>query len=40
MDQQDLVETQQKVLVASLRTGMTQLTTNLGQAVSAFRWVA
>jgi N4-gp56 family major capsid protein len=40
IDTQDLVETQQKVLVASLRTGMTQLTTNLGQAVSAFRWVA
>lgn len=40
IDTQDLVETQQKVLVASLRTGMTQLTTNLGQAVSAFRWIA
>ncbi len=38
MDTQDLVETQQKVLVASLRTGMTQLTTNLGGAVSTFRW--
>lgn len=40
MDTQDLVETQQKVMVASLRTGMTQLTTNIGDAVSAFRWVA
>lgn len=40
IDTQDLVETQQKVLVASLRTGMTQLTTNLGQAVSALRYVA
>ena len=40
MDTQDLVETQQKVFVASLRTGMTQLTTNLGGAVSTFRWVA
>ena len=40
MDTQDLVETQQKVLVASLRTGMQQLTTNLGGAVSTFRWVA
>lgn len=40
VDTQDLVETQQKVLVASLRTGMTQLTTNLGSAVSALRWVA
>ncbi len=38
MDTQDLVETQQRVLVASLRTGMTQLTDNLGGAVSAFRW--
>ena len=40
IDTDDLVETQQKVLVASLRTGMTQLTTNLGDAVSTFRWVA
>jgi HK97 family phage prohead protease/HK97 family phage major capsid protein len=37
-DTQDLVETQRKVLVASLRTGMTQLTTNLGQGCSAMRW--
>jgi N4-gp56 family major capsid protein len=40
IDTQDLVENQQKVLVASLRTGMTQLTTNLGQGVSTFRWTA
>jgi hypothetical protein len=40
MDTQDLVESQKKVLVASLRTGMTKLTSNLGDAVSAFRWVA
>lgn len=40
IDSDELVETQQKVLVASLRTGMTQLTTNLGDAVSTFRWVA
>lgn len=40
IDTQDLVESQQKVLVASLRTGMTKLTTNLGDAVSALRWVA
>lgn len=40
IDTQDLVETQQKVFVASLRTGMQQLTTNLGGAVSTFRWVA
>ncbi len=37
-DTQDLVEYQKKVLVASLRTGMTQVTTNLGQGVSVFRW--
>lgn len=40
IDTQDLVETQRKVLVASLRTGMTQVTTNLGGAVSAMRYVA
>ena len=39
-DTQDLVETQRKVLVASLRTGMTQITTNLGGAISALRYVA
>ena len=38
-DTQDLVETQRKVLVGSLRTGMTQLTTANGQGVSAFRWL-
>lgn len=38
VDSQDLVEKQSKVLVASLRTGMTQLTTNLGQGVSVLRW--
>jgi HK97 family phage major capsid protein len=37
-DTQDLVESQKKVLVASMRTGMTQVTTNLGQGVSVFRW--
>lgn len=37
-DTQDLVEYQKKVLVASMRTGMTQITTNLGQGVSVFRW--
>lgn len=37
-DTDSLVETQRKVLVASLRTGMTQLTTNLGQGVSVLRW--
>ncbi len=37
-DTQELVETQRRVLVASLRTGMTQITTNLGQGVSTLRW--
>jgi HK97 family phage prohead protease/HK97 family phage major capsid protein len=37
-DTQDLVETQRKVLVASLRTGLCQLTTNNGIGVSALRW--
>jgi len=37
-DTQDLVETQRKVLVASLRTGLTQLSTVNGVGVSALRW--
>jgi HK97 family phage prohead protease/HK97 family phage major capsid protein len=37
-DTQDMAETQRKVLVSSLRTGLTQLTTNLGPAVSTLRW--
>jgi len=40
VDTQDLVEDQKKVFVASLRTGMTKLTSNLGDGVSTFRWVA
>jgi HK97 family phage prohead protease/HK97 family phage major capsid protein len=40
VDTQDLVETQRRVMVASLRTGMTQVTTNLGAGVSALRFVA
>ncbi len=40
MDTDELVETQRRVMVASLRTGMTQVTTNLGGAVSALRYVA
>jgi HK97 family phage major capsid protein len=40
IDTQDLVETQRRVMVASLRTGMTQVTTNLGPAISALRYVA
>lgn len=39
-DTQELVETQRRVLVASMRTGMTQITTNLGPGVSTLRWVA
>ena len=37
-DTQELVETQRRVLVASLRTGMTQVTTNLGAGVTVLRW--
>lgn len=37
-DTQDLVETQRKVMVASLRTGMTQLSTVNGMGVSTLRW--
>ncbi len=37
-DTQELVETQRKVMVASLRTGMTQLSTVNGVGVSALRW--
>lgn len=33
-DTQELVETQRRVLVASLRTGLTQVTTNMGVGVS------
>ena len=40
IDTQDLVETQRRVMVASLRTGMTQVTTNLGAGVSALRYIA
>lgn len=39
-DTDNLVETQRKVLVASLRTGMTQVTTNLGQGLSVLRWTS
>ncbi len=38
MDTQELVETQRRVMVASLRTGMTQLSTVNGMGVSALRW--
>jgi len=40
MDTQELVETQRRVLVASLRTGMTQVTANLGAGVTKFSWGA
>lgn len=40
VDTDDLVETQRRVMVASLRTGMTQISTNFGQGVSALRYVA
>jgi N4-gp56 family major capsid protein len=40
VDTDDLVETQRRVMVASLRTGMTQVTTNHGAGVSAIRFVA
>lgn len=40
IDTQELVETQRKVLVASLRTGLTQTTTNLGAGVSKLAWKA
>lgn len=39
IDTADLVERQSRVLVASLRTGLTQLTTSQGMGVSTFRWV-
>ena len=38
LDTQDLVESQQKVLVSSLRTGMVRLTNNLGSGVHAIRY--
>jgi HK97 family phage prohead protease/HK97 family phage major capsid protein len=37
-DTQDMVETQRKALVASLRTGLTQISTNLGQGVTKLTW--
>lgn len=37
-DTQELVETQRRVLVASLRTGLTRVTTNLGNGVSRLAW--
>lgn len=37
-DTQDMVETQRRALVASLRTGLAQTTTNLGAGVKVLRW--
>ena len=37
-DTQELVETQRRVLVASMRTGIKQVTTNLGNGVATLRW--
>lgn len=39
-DTQQLAETQRMVLVSSLRTGLTQLTSNQGQGVSKLSWTA
>lgn len=39
LDTQDLVETQRKVMVASLRTGFTQFSTANGDGVSVLRWL-
>lgn len=38
MDTQELVETQRRVMVASLRTGFAQLATNLGSGVACLRF--
>ena len=40
IDTQELVETQRRVMVASLRTGMTRVTANLGNAVTAHKYTA
>ncbi len=40
MEMDQLIEKQSNVMVGSLRTGMVQLTTNLGAGVSVFRWTA
>jgi HK97 family phage prohead protease/HK97 family phage major capsid protein len=40
IDTQELVETQRRVMVASLRTGMTRVTQNLGNAVTAHKYTA
>lgn len=40
LDTQELVETQRRVMVASLRTGMVQVTSNLGAGVSKLLYAA
>jgi HK97 family phage major capsid protein len=40
IDTQELVETQRRVMVASLRTGMTRVTTNLGNSVTKHVYTA
>jgi HK97 family phage prohead protease/HK97 family phage major capsid protein len=40
VDTDSLVETQRRVMVASLRTGLTQISTNYGAGVSTLRYVA
>ena len=40
VDTQDLVETQRRVMVASLRTGLTQVTNNYGVGASVMRYKA
>ena len=40
IDTQELVETQRRVMVASLRTGLVQISSNYGPGVSALRYVA
>jgi HK97 family phage major capsid protein len=40
VDTQELVETQRRVMVASMRVGLTQITTAQGQGVSTLRYVA
>jgi hypothetical protein len=40
IDTQELVETQRRVMVASLRTGMTRVTSNYGNGVTAHKYTA
>ena len=40
IDTQELVETQRRVMVASLRTGMTRVTSNYGNGVATHKYTA